>query len=300
MQAVLCQQSLRQQLLHEAGTRTSRSSRHDPKDPSQPQQPEAGPSAYIPTPAANGVAQNVDSLYPSGVFKDTALFIKFSETVEECVRDGLNGERASYYLDEQDKAWLDNRNALAAQNYEALHQPTAGTSASAVAAQSAGGSPAKATTRSASLKGKERDTGDQPASASTVQISEDELEFVMGIFEMYALRHCPHLEVVCTIPLATISSADSVLLQDFRSTNLPPLLHMMPLFRYPQPDIALFAQYRRPAWMHQDRDSEPPYQHLMLVAQVVYPHWCTRRIQRRGRTIMHSLLVRVGHFPSSN
>ncbi|KZW00923.1 hypothetical protein EXIGLDRAFT_719997 [Exidia glandulosa HHB12029] len=180
LQAVLSAAAVRQQAIH--ATRHTTRSRHGQQQ-AEPE-PEAGPSASIPIPDATGIAHGAEKLYPSGVWKDPDWSrggIKFSDTVEESIRDGLTGENASYYMDERDKSWLDRHNALVE---NAGPQSSASSSATVVV-----------TPRRSALKGKGKEREIDPCPAPLPVISEDEFELVMGLFERHCTRVHPHLDL---------------------------------------------------------------------------------------------------------
>lgn len=165
LQAVLSAAALRHQAITAPrSTRSHDKHRHEP-------QPEAGPSASIPIPDATGIAAGAEKLYPPNAFKYSQL-IRFSDTVEESIRDGLAGDGATYYMDEADKAWLDRRNADV--------DSTA---------------PLSAAVRRLPPKGKGKDK-DGDACTPPFRISEDEFELVIGILERHCVRAHPHLDVV--------------------------------------------------------------------------------------------------------
>ncbi|EJD39969.1 hypothetical protein AURDEDRAFT_187187 [Auricularia subglabra TFB-10046 SS5] len=149
LQAVLSAAALKQQALH--ATRTTRSHAASSNDA----QASSSLNVAIPIPAANGVAENVETLYPSGVFKEPVTMIRFSDTVEECIQDGLTGENATYYIDDDDEGWL-----------------------------------MRYASRKSKGKGKEKEEDGTPAS-----ISIDEFELVMGMFERHVARANMHLDV---------------------------------------------------------------------------------------------------------
>ncbi|EJD52586.1 hypothetical protein AURDEDRAFT_158321 [Auricularia subglabra TFB-10046 SS5] len=119
----------------------------------------------IPIPDASGLAAGSDSLYPPGKFKDHTLHLRFSDTVEESIANGLAGGY-TYYMDEEDNTWL-QRNNQEARGEGSSSQPARGASSSTPTSRRNG-------------KAKESD----PVVA--VAMSEDEFELVMGLFERRA------------------------------------------------------------------------------------------------------------------
>ena len=52
-------------------------------------------------------AQEAAELYPPGVYQDPVSYVRFSDTVEDCIRG------PSYNLDEDDADWLEEQNTKA-------------------------------------------------------------------------------------------------------------------------------------------------------------------------------------------
>lgn len=140
-------------------------------------------TAYIPTPDSTGVVEGFEEFYPAGKWVDPETYIRWSETVDDAVENGLTGI-FTYYMDERDQEWLEKNNE------EARGE---GTSAQG-AASAASATPSRSgLSRSAKAKGKEPDVP-QPFA-----ITEDEFELVMGIFEKVTHDKTEFLHHVCTL-----------------------------------------------------------------------------------------------------
>ncbi len=94
---------------------------------------------------------------------DPVPYIFSSFTVEECISGGL-AHGATYYMDEKDEEWLGKNN-----------EEARGVGTSSQAALNSG---TRASARSTKAKGKESDNN------SPIEISEDQFELVMGLFEL--------------------------------------------------------------------------------------------------------------------
>jgi enhancer of polycomb-like protein len=136
-----------------------------------PERPAAGGSkstaAFIPVPNAAGVVENYDELYPPTKWTDPESYLRASDSVDEAISAALNGG-FTYYMDEQDKEWLDRNNE------EARGE---GTSAQGSVTSSGG---TRSSQRSAKAKGKD------PECMAPITVSEDEFELIMGVFEKAA------------------------------------------------------------------------------------------------------------------
>lgn len=174
---------------------------------------EEKPQAYIPTPEANGVAENVDELYPPNRWRDPATYICTSTGVEESVANGIGGG-FTYYMDERDKEWLDKNN-----------EEARGEGTSAQGAVSASGT--RTSARSSKAKGKEPDV------AQPTALTEDEFELVMGLFEKitHDKTEFLHHSLETGMPFPAFSDY-----QDVFSAPLTP---------------AMFAAYSIPSWIPQ-------------------------------------------------
>ena len=136
-----------------------------------------------------------DSLYQSGKYKEPTTHLRFSETAEETVEDGLAGG-FTYFLDERDAEWIKKH------NQEARGE---GTSASGSANTNGTSEDVSITsTRSgralhSRLKGK----GKEPelpyglsGTSSRIVVDEDEFELVMGVFEKFTEDKFPFIHLV--------------------------------------------------------------------------------------------------------
>lgn len=121
-------------------------------------QPPSNEANFIPTPDAKGVVANYEELYPPNTFDMSFTILRFSESVEECQKNGLATNR-QYVLDERDAIWLEQWNREA--------------------------------------KGEGTSTSSKDASEEKPVMSEDQFELVMGFFEKFASDHLPLLHAVC-------------------------------------------------------------------------------------------------------
>ncbi|KAH7108072.1 hypothetical protein BKA62DRAFT_764144 [Auriculariales sp. MPI-PUGE-AT-0066] len=203
-------------------------------------------AAAIPIPDASGLVDD-SQLYPHGKFTDTALYIKFSDTVEESIAAGLAGTY-TYYLDERDKAWLDKNNQAArgegssSQATRALASPIASTSQ-----------------LRRNGKSKEADLSPPPPPVKAVEMSEDEFELVMGLFERRAAEP-PFFFTPDAFPSMDVY-------EEWFSDQLA---------------ADLFAAYTVP------KDVPDP-DRLLELARCVYAHWKERRIERSFQNVMPHL-----------
>ncbi|KAJ7462695.1 hypothetical protein B0H11DRAFT_2053876 [Mycena galericulata] len=112
--------------------------------------------AAIPTPGIIDLVHNYHELYPTNKWQDPVSYLQTTQTVEEACANAFADYEYTYFMDEDDKRWLDKN------NQEARGE---GTSASSVL--------------HSSHKGKEK----EPEIGVPVSITEDEFELVMGLFE---------------------------------------------------------------------------------------------------------------------
>jgi enhancer of polycomb-like protein len=144
-------------------------------------------------------------------------------------------------MDERDQEWLDKNNE------EARGE---GTSAQGSSRSRAGRS-----------KGKEAEA------ASTLSMTEDEFELVMGLFEKITHDKTEHLHLSLETGMAFPSFSPDY--EDVFSRDLPP---------------SVFAAFAVPAWI-------PTPAHLVKLARAVYPHWKDRRVDREGHRITPAVNV---------
>lgn len=156
MQQVLNQPKI---LLHPPTTQ------EDGQQVSQQHAPAKEELHIIPTPDAQGIVTNYEELYTDRSHKMSFTVLRFSETVEECQRNGLLAGIRQYVMDERDAVWLEQWNR------EARGEGT-------------------------SSSGTEASTEDKPV------MSEDQFELVMGFFEKFASDHLPLLHAVCPLILS--------------------------------------------------------------------------------------------------
>ncbi|CAE6426597.1 unnamed protein product [Rhizoctonia solani] len=196
-------------------------------------QPRAsGSSVFIPTPDAAGHVPEWERFYPQNRWEEPEGYIRFSDTIEE-TQVGAVAAGCTYYMDEVDAEWLAKNNA------------------ELVDAARASSPTARGPPRSAKARGKEPES-------SSVAITEDDLELVMGILERITdERHpCLHADV----------------------SKFPSLTDFEPIFANRLP-TSFFPNYRVP-------DSVPAPPQLLRMLRVIYPHWRERRLERDGRRII--------------
>lgn len=218
---------------------------------------------FIPTPDSTGVVDNYESLYPANRWSDPVPYIFSSFTVEECVSGGL-AHGATYYMDEKDEEWLSKNN-----------EEARGVGTSSQAALNSG---TRASARSTKAKGKESDNN------SPIEVSEDQFELVMGLFELITHEETEYLHHV-RIPLSR-TLQHSQLLRQSLSGGMP-----FPDFSNYQDTFANelspthFSTFKVPSWV-------PPPSQLLRIARLIYPHWKERRLERGGLRITPILNVR--------
>ncbi len=219
---------------------------------------------FIPTPDSTGVVDNYESLYPANRWFDPVPYIFSSFTVEECISGGL-AHGATYYMDEKDEEWLGKNN-----------EEARGVGTSSQAALNSG---TRASARSTKAKGKESDNN------SPIEISEDQFELVMGLFELITHEETEYLHHV-RIPLSR-TLQHSQLLRQSLSGGMP-----FPDFSNYQDTFANelspthFSTFKVPSWV-------PPPSQLLRIARLIYPHWKERRLERGGLRITPILNVRL-------
>lgn len=251
---------------------------------------EAAKAAYsIPVPDAHGTLSNAEfsQLYPSGVYSDPVTYIRFSDTVEDCIKG------PSYNMDEDDQDWLETRNTGA---QEALTAAIRNTKTGPLAAVGGKGK-AKEKLREEAI---EKLVSENQASYRA--ISEDQFEMIMTVFEQVTNDQVPFLHLdVTKIPtceeLVTYfdpSSPVSALAQP----DLPPLSWEKTvgtsssaskagsLARRPSTAGASGSQSASPSAT--EWSPVNPFKNLAdlkALATVVYPHWKSRREEREGRPV---------------
>lgn len=210
------------------------------------------PAYFIPTPDANGQADDYDSLLPAGRvdWSDPKELIKFSEKVEECCYGwgGLN-----YEMDDADVEWLRTFNGK-----------EEGSSADGAAGSASAGRSARQASSSAgsNAKGKEKDAQSGSGSSSgPMRIAEDVFEYVMGMLELWTEKNVPMLHTDLSL--------------------LPPLVSIEPVFKT-TPPASYFPSFERPLGL-------PAPSLLVKMASRIYPHWKSRKEQRKGRSIIPQL-----------
>lgn len=198
-----------------------------------------GSSVFIPTPDSTGVVDNYESLYPANRWSDPAPYIFSSLTVEVCVSGGL-AHGATYYMDEKDEEWLSKNN-----------EEARGVGTSSQAALNSG---TRTSVRSTKAKGKESDNN------SAIEISEDQFELVMGLFELITHEETEYLHHSLNggMPFPDFSNYQDTFANELSPTH--------------------FSAFKVPSWV-------PPSSQLLRIARLIYPHWKERRIERGGLRI---------------
>ncbi|KAK0441186.1 enhancer of polycomb-like-domain-containing protein [Desarmillaria tabescens] len=200
-------------------------------------------SVFIPTPDSTGIVDNYESLYPANRWSDPVPYIFSSLTVEECISGAL-AHGATYYMDEKDEEWVSKNN-----------EEARGVGTSSQAALSSG---TRTSARSTKAKGKDSDNN------SPIEISEDQFELVMGLFELITHEETEYLHHSLSggMPFPDFSNY-----QDTFANELSP---------------AHFSAFKVPSWV-------PPPSQLLRIARLVYPHWKERRLDRGGLRITPTL-----------
>ncbi|PBK77793.1 hypothetical protein ARMSODRAFT_9115 [Armillaria solidipes] len=196
-------------------------------------------SVFIPTPDSTGVVDNYESLYPANRWSDPVPYIFSSLTVEECVSGGL-AHGATYYMDEKDEEWLSKNN-----------EEARGVGTSSQAALNPG---TRTSARSTKAKGKESDNN------SPIEISEDQFELVMGLFELITHEETEYLHHSLSggMPFPDFSNYQDTFANELSPTH--------------------FSAFKVPSWV-------PPPSQLLRIARLIYPHWKERRLERGGLRI---------------
>ncbi|KAG7452940.1 uncharacterized protein BT62DRAFT_36151 [Guyanagaster necrorhizus] len=196
-------------------------------------------SVFIPTPDSTGVVDNYEALYPPNRWSDPVPYIFSSRTVEESVSGGL-AHGATYYMDEKDEEWLGKNN-----------EEARGVGTSSRAALNSG---TRTSGRSTKANGKESDNH------SPIEISNDQFELVMGLFELITHEETEYLHhsLSAGMPFPDFSNY-----QDTFSNELSP---------------TYFSAFKVPSWV-------PPPSQLLRIARLIYPHWKERRLERGGLRI---------------
>ncbi len=252
---------------------------------------EAAKAAYsIPVPDAHGTLSNAEfaQLYPSGVYSDPVTYIRFSETVEDCIKG------PSYDMDEDDQDWLDTRNAKAQETLTA-------------AIRSAKTGPLA----SSGAKGKGKEKLREEAIEKLVAenqgsyrlLSEDQFEMIMTVFEQVTNEQVPflHLDVTkiptCEELVAYFEPSSSISAQ--AQPDLPELSweKTVPSSNSGS-SSGSSSQARRPSVAASRSNASPssptewspsnPFKNLAdlkNLATIVYPHWKSRREDREGRSV---------------
>jgi enhancer of polycomb-like protein len=161
--------------------------------------------------------------------------------VSSGLRDGF-----TYYMDEQDKEWVDTRNG--SYSVEPL------------------------TSRGRSAKVKAKDT----QVVSTFPVTYDEFELVMGILEIITEQKAPLLHHVGTITMRAFSMLTAS--QNHGGNTLyPPLSEYQDVLSRTLPSY-FFSNWATPSWVPQ------PHRMLSLV-ETVFAYWQDRRKARNGHRI---------------
>lgn len=220
-------------------------------------------SLYIPTPDSTGLVKDHDKLYPAKKFTTPASYISSSETVEERLVAGLV-HGCTYFMDERDAEWLERNNE------EARGEGTSAQAALSVSARTSG--------RSTKGKGREAD------SSSPISVKEDYFELVMGLFELITHEETEYLHHVRKVSSAH-KGCPLIFEQSLKDGMMfPEFSNYQDTFANPL-EKSFFAAYAVPK-------NIPPPEQLLPMAQLIYPHWRVRRMERGGLRVIPQLNVR--------
>lgn len=139
------------------------------------------PTYHIPTPDASRQVQNYDALYQAKRWTEPSTYIRYSETVEQ-VSYGMGG--FGYDMDDKDAEWL--------QAFNSKEEGSSGSAGQATSNGVDGVQGNQAGRPSRGNKGKDREK-DQ---TTPLRISDDEFEYIMGMFEKWIDKHVPMLHTV--------------------------------------------------------------------------------------------------------
>ncbi|TKY85061.1 hypothetical protein EX895_006141 [Sporisorium graminicola] len=250
---------------------------------------ETAKAAYsIPVPDAHGTLSNAEfsELYPSGVYSDPVTYIRWSDTVEDCIKG------PSYNMDEDDQDWLETRNAKAQEDLATAIRNTK----SGPLAGTGGKGKAKEKLREDAI---EKLVSENQGSYRV--LSEDQFEMIMTVFEQVTSEQVPflHLDVTkiptCEELLAYFDPSSSI--SALAQPDLPQLNWEKTVgasaasSQARRPSIAGGAASRSlpsPSLYSSEWSPRNPYKNLAdlkALANVVYPHWKSRREDREGRPI---------------
>ncbi|SPO21788.1 related to EPL1 - Component of histone H4/H2A acetyltransferase complex [Ustilago trichophora] len=251
---------------------------------------ETAKAAYsIPVPDAHGTLSNAEfsQLYPPGVYSDPVTYIRFSDTVEDCIHG------PSYNMDEDDQDWLETRNAKA---QEALTAAIRNTKTGPLAS-SGGKGKAKEKLREEAI---EKLVAENQGSYRL--LSEEQFEMIMTVFEQVTTEQVPFLHLdVTKIPsseelLAYFEASSTI--SALAQPDLPPLSWEKTVSGASSSSSSSSStQARRPsnAGAAAPRSSTStewsplnPYKNLAdlkSLAEIVYPYWKSRREDREGRSV---------------
>ncbi|WWC88395.1 uncharacterized protein L201_003306 [Kwoniella dendrophila CBS 6074] len=217
---------------------------------------------HIPTPDATGLVRDdqFEPLYQATKYVEPVNYIRFSDTVEES-SGGWGG--LGYCMDDKDFKWLNEFNSK--------QEGTSGTSSSTTTNgdHKLNGSPqtplkeTNGTTagRGMRAKGKEKEKDKNDGLPTSLSISEDTFEYIMGVLEKYAEDSVPMLHTNISL--------------------LPPFSSVEPLFSNPIPTSFLPS--------NEVPKGLPDLKVLCRMARNVYSHWKVRREEREGKSIMPAL-----------
>jgi enhancer of polycomb-like protein len=132
--------------------------------------------AFIPTP------ETFARLSPKGAWTSPYSYIRFSDTVEDCLRGAVE-----YTMDEDDEDWLEEFNASVARGRAGEEEHDA----------------------RRDRKGKGRASSGEERGTRISRISEDEFELVMETFERETERRAPMAHVVSSIIDSPVSGRES-------------------------------------------------------------------------------------------
>ncbi|WVW84986.1 hypothetical protein I302_107022 [Kwoniella bestiolae CBS 10118] len=220
---------------------------------------------HIPTPDATGLVRDdqFTPLYQSTKYVEPTNYIRFSDTVEES-SGGWGG--LGYCMDDKDCKWLNEFNSKqegssgSSTTTNGDHKPSVNGSPSTPLKESTNQPPSSAG-RGMRAKGKEKEKEKNEGLPTSLFISEDTFEYIMGVLEKYAEDSVPMLHTNISL--------------------LPPFSSVEPMFSSPIP-ASFLPSNEIPKGL-------PDLKVLSRMARNVYSHWKVRREEREGKSIMPAL-----------
>ncbi|WVQ65343.1 uncharacterized protein L199_003519 [Kwoniella botswanensis] len=212
---------------------------------------------HIPTPDATGLVKDdlFAPLYQATKYVEPVNYIRFSDTVEES-SGGWGG--LGYCMDDKDYKWLNEFNSK-----QEGSSGTANSPQTPLKEFTNGNQPQPPTSagRGMRAKGKEKEKDKHDGIPTSLFISEDTFEYIMGVLEKYAEDSVPMLHTNLSL--------------------LPPFSSVEPLFSSPI-SASFLPSNEIPKGL-------PDLKVLSRMARNVYSHWKVRREEREGKPIIPAL-----------